>query len=282
MGPPMKHASWSLQRGDTWLCLLAWLVALALLAGDGVSGITIAGWVAALGYAAALWKWQIGSRWRLAAGYCLVCAGYLGSTAVVEALRVPIRNTSLLALDRGLFEETPAVPLSAFHAPWVGEVLSASYLSYMVYLHVALCSAWMMDTEARARWTHPVWGAFAVGLVGYFVCPASGPNRAFPELFPSPLAGGVILRSNEFLNAAASARYDAFPSLHVLVTLTLLRMDWREKRWRFWTMLGPSLVMIASTLALRLHYAVDLLASAILFALLCVFWRRDPAERLSR
>jgi membrane-associated phospholipid phosphatase len=92
----------------------------------------------------------------------------------------------------------------------------------------------------------------------------------------------VILRSNEFLNAAASARYDAFPSLHVLVTLTLLRMDWREKRWRFWTMLGPSLVMIASTLALRLHYAVDLLASAILFALLCVFWRRDPAERLSR
>ena len=72
-----------------------------------------------------------------------------------------------------------------------------------------------------------------------------------------------------------AARYDSFPSLHVLITLMLLGWDWRRFRGRFWIMLIPSMVMIASTVALRLHYTVDLLASGMLFVGLHAFFERE-------
>jgi hypothetical protein len=273
----MKEGVLSLKRGDTWLCVLAWCVASSVVVRTGASAVAITTLLVASAYSIVLWKCALGSRARLLAGYVVVWAGYLGSAAVVEAMGVPIRSAELLALDRAIFGETPAVPMSAFQAQWLGEFLSLGYLTYMVYLHLALFTAMMADAPTRARWLHAVWGAFAVGLVGYFAFPASSPNRVFPDLFARPIAGGAITRANEAINAAASAQYDAFPSLHVLVTLALLRMDWRESRRRFWVMLGPSLIMAVSTLALRLHYAVDLLTSVILFVMLCALWRRHPA-----
>jgi hypothetical protein len=277
MATRMNDGVARLKCGETWLCLLAWCVVPALLVWHGFSAVTIGTSLIASVYSVVLCKCAPGSRVRLVAGYFLVWAGYLGSAVLVQAMRVPVRSAELLALDRVIFGETPAVLLSTFRARWVGEFLSLGYLSYMVYLHVALLSALMADARTRARWMHVAWGTFAVGFVGYLAFPASSPNRVFPELFAQPIAGGVITRTNEAINAAASAQYDAFPSLHVLITLTLLRMDWSENRRRFWVMLGPSLIMVVSTLALRLHYAVDLLASVILFVMLCVFWRRERA-----
>lgn len=274
----MKRTASRLWRGEVWLGLVASVVALTLLVRDGISGMTMIALAAAVAYALVLWKHPIGSNWRLLAGYALVWAGYSGSTRLALALRVPERSAELLKLDRAIFGECPAVPFSSFHAPWMGEILSVGYLSYLLYLHVSLFSALLADTGKRARWMHTVWGAFALGLAGYLLCPASSPSVAFPDMFSQPVAGSMITRANEALNAAASSRYDAFPSLHVLVTLTLLRMDWRENLRRFWVMLGPSLIMFVSTLALRLHYAVDLLASAILFVMLCVFWRLQPSD----
>lgn len=272
----MKAASMCLKRGDTWLCLLAWLVAVALWMRHAPGAVTATAWVVASAYTCVLRMSPAGSRWRLFAGYGLVLAGYLGSSAVVEALGIPVESGRLLSLDRALFGETPAVTISAFRPAWLGEVLSAGYLTYLIYLHVVLCCLLVADVESRARWTHVLWGAFAVGIAGYLLCPASSPNRAHPQLFALPVAGGAITRLNESLNAVAAARYDAFPSLHVLITLAMLRMDLGENRRRFWGMLGPSAVMIFSTLALRLHYAVDLLASAALFGLLCLYWRHVP------
>ena len=163
------------------------------------------------------------------------------------------------------------------HLRW-GEFLTTGYLSYLPYLHWALISSLFATSENRARWTNEVWGAFAVGLVGYLVWPASSPGVAFPELFSAPVAGGMVTRLNETVNATASARYDAFPSLHLLITLTLLHYDWRTMRWRFWIMLVPSLVMLVATLALRLHYAVDLIASTLIFSGLCLNWRSFRAS----
>ena len=71
-----------------------------------------------------------------------------------------------------------------------------------------------------------------------------------------------------------AAKYDAFPSLHVLMTLVLLGVDWHHWRWRFWIMLPFTLLMVAATLALRLHYAVDLVAGSVLgFLVILRFYR---------
>lgn len=200
-------------------------------------------------------------------------AGYLGSTSIIEALHLTPHHAALLAADRWLMGETPSVALSSFEGAWIGETLSAGYLSYQVYVHWVFVEALFKSNEWRDRCGSMLFTAFAVGFVGYLVCPASPPAAVYPELYTTPLAGGWLMRMNDALNAAAAARYDAFPSLHLLITLTLLLHDWRWARWRFLIMLAPSLVMMVSTLALRLHYVVDLIASMVLFAGLILIWR---------
>jgi hypothetical protein len=211
-------------------------------------------------------------RWFLG-NCCMAWAGYLGSTSIIESLRQTPQHAALLAADRWLMGETPSVALSSFEGVWIGETLSAGYLSYQVYIHWVFVEAFFKSNEWRERCGGMLFTAFAVGFAGYLALPSSPPAVAFPELYSAPLAGGWLMRLNDALNAAGAARYDAFPSLHLLIPLTLLLHDWRWARLRFMIMVGPSLVMLASTIALRLHYAVDLMVSLAIFVMLTFLWK---------
>ena len=65
-----------------------------------------------------------------------------------------------------------------------------------------------------------------------------------------------------------SSGFDVFPSLHVTITCVLLAHDWVEVRRRFWVMVGPVAGLVVSTVYLRYHYGLDVLAGAILFLVL--------------
>ena len=55
---------------------------------------------------------------------------------------------------------------------------------------------------------------------------------------------------------------DVFPSVHLAASLYLLLFDWQHGRRRFWIYLLPCVVLWWSTMYLRFHYFVDLLAGA--------------------
>jgi membrane-associated phospholipid phosphatase len=111
-------------------------------------------------------------------------------------------------------------------------------------------------------YSRAIFTAFGVGFVGYFVFPAGDPRVVFPHLLVSAVEGGPLTQVNDWIVRHWAARYDAFPSLHILVTTVMLACDWRWNRTRLWCMLIPSLSMVASTVLLQLHFAVDLLAGA--------------------
>jgi hypothetical protein len=257
------------------------LVALGVAAGLALllSGIPLAGWVLLMVavYAVVIGFTLPGDKTRLIAAYAVAWAYYAGSSVLVEALQVPLRHQELLAADTALFDLTP---FTGTLPAGVNDLLSAGYLSYHVYLHWAVIDALFRDGEWRWEMGKRLFTAFALGFIGYLTFPAAPPAQAFPELYTQPLAGGVITSWNTTLNAALAARYDAFPSLHALITLMLLSWDWSHFRTRFQIMLVPSLLMLVATLALRLHYAVDLIVSCILFALLHVLFERKRARRL--
>lgn len=221
-----------------------------------------------VGYAGVLWISRKGSRARLLASAVITWLLYVGSSGVIEALQTPLHSARILAWDTWFLGATPAVAWEGALDPWAVEVLSASYLSYQVYVHWAFLSAWWVGTARRVEFTRCVFTTFAVGFSGYFLFPAETPARAFPELFAAPVQGGVITAFNEMLNGSMAARYDAFPSMHVLITMTLLAWDFQHYRARFWVMLGPALLMSLGTLYLRLHYFTDIAASIMLFVLL--------------
>ena len=211
-----------------------------------------------------------GSVARLLAAYAVTWAFYAGSSALVGWLGVPLQHETLEMLDTVLFGQMPADVIEHACSKWQFELLALGYMSYHAYLHWALLDSLRRGDPWRAALGERLFLAFGLGFVGYLVFPAAPPDAAFPGRFRDMISDGLFTQWNNYINSHMAARYDAFPSLHVLITATLLSWDWRHARWRFGVMLVPSLLMLVATLALRLHYAVDLLASAALFVILCL------------
>lgn len=217
---------------------------------------------------------KIGSVQRLIGGYLATWILYAGSSKLVENLHLAIRSRELLGADEWLFGQSPSMALQGHLPIWTVELLALGYMSYHVYLHWVLIDALWRNEAWREALSGRIFLAFGIGFSGYFAFPAASPAAAFPEMFHRPLLGGVLAHGNNTINATLGARYDAFPSLHTLITLIMLQWDWGHWRTRFWIMLAPSAIMLAATLALRLHYAVDLIASGALFVMLMVFHAR--------
>ena len=262
------------------LCGLAGTIVIALVgrgAAVPVIAAMTAGWLA---YTMAILRTWPGGRTRTIANYLAVCGLYGASTGLVDALRLPTHHAALLAFDRHWLGETPSVTLQGRFNGWPNDLLSAAYLSYHLYLHWALLDLlWRPAEWRRSSYGRVVFSAFAIGFSGYFLFPSCGPEVAFPDLYRSPLQGGGVTRLNEWVVGHLASRYDAFPSLHVLVTISLLACDWRWFRARFRIMLLPAAGMIVATIPLRLHYAADLLASTVL--ILPVLWlvaRGGPSD----
>ena len=89
---------------------------------------------------------------------------------------------------------------------------------------------------------------------------ARGPLAAMASSFESPLTGGALTAVNDWVVRNGSAVYDVFPSLHVFMTCVLLEHDRREHPLRFKGMLPVAVGLMASTVYLRYHYAIDLVA----------------------
>ena len=202
---------------------------------------------------------------RIVATYAYVLWFYWQTTAISTALGTARWDAALLAADRRLCGETPAVACARIAAPWLTDLMSACYQTYLVYLHLALVQVLRGPVDVAEAWAARVYRAFAAGFALYLLVPALGPGAAFPALCGPPLAGGAMTRFNDAVVASGNAALGTFPSLHVLITLALLAHDARHARGRFALLVLPALGLFASTVYLRYHYAVDLGAGVVLW-----------------
>ncbi|HEY8147542.1 MAG TPA: phosphatase PAP2 family protein, partial [Vicinamibacteria bacterium] len=93
--------------------------------------------------------------------------------------------------------------------------------------------------------------------------PAAPPRLVLPYEFKRNLQGYPSLMSNLSASALSLLPVDsraAFPSLHAAVSLVAMIYAWRFLRPWFWILLPFSLGLWISTIYLRHHFVVDLLA----------------------
>lgn len=111
-----------------------------------------------------------------------------------------------------------------------------------------------------------------LGYVGYWLVPAVGPyiyqSALFPRQLPGSVASQQLIRVLDDLHGSAR---DCFPSLHTAATMCVLIFAWRRARRFFVIYLPIALVLFVSTVYLRYHYGIDViagLATAVLGTLL--------------
>jgi len=180
----------------------------------------------------------------------------------------------LITIDRFLlFGHDPTVLLERMIFPPVTELLQIVYASFYL-LPFSLCV--IVYCRDRAVTFHVVAATIMIGFyvsyAGYYLTPAIGPRFTLEHLQRVPLTGLLsfdFIRS--ILDAAAGVVRDCCPSGHTMVSLlTVLLAARYEKRF-----LAPALVwtvlLMYSTMYLRYHYLVDLLAGIVLAGAVFLF-----------
>jgi membrane-associated phospholipid phosphatase len=185
------------------------------------------------------------------------------------------RDALLIELDHALLGVHPTVWLERFIHPVLTELLTWAYASYYflpVILMVALY--WRGKAEDFDRAVFGVVLSFYLAYVGYFLVPAVGPRFTLAHLQTVELHGFFGADTiRDVLNHLERFKQDAFPSGHTAAVLLVLFYAWQFVRSLFWVFLPMVVALIFSTVYLRYHYVVDVLAG-VLLAILCVVLER--------
>jgi membrane-associated phospholipid phosphatase len=174
----------------------------------------------------------------------------------------------LVALDDQLFGVQPCVWTEQFITPFRTEVMQFLYLNFFW-----IGPSTSMILLAQRRWpefraaTLGVVIGFYIGYALYVVFPAAPPRLVLVYEFTKNLRGYPMGFSNLSAQAFSLLPVDsraAFPSLHAAVSTVALIYAWRFIRPWFWILIPFVLGLWASTIYLRHHYVVDLIAGWLL------------------
>jgi membrane-associated phospholipid phosphatase len=194
------------------------------------------------------------------------------------------RDAFLIRLDHALLGTHPTVWLERFSHPVLTEVMAWAYTTYY-FLPVILAVAVYRrgKTEDFDRMVFGLVVCFYLSYVGYFLVPAVGPRFTLAHLQHMDLPGVFLADTiRDTINVLERFKQDAFPSGHTAIVLLVLFYAWRLVRGLFWIFLPMVVALIFSTVYLRYHYVVDVLAGILLAALCPVLervtftlWRPD-------
>jgi membrane-associated phospholipid phosphatase len=243
------------------------LTGLRLFVRDGAardwSLVFLGCWLAGLGVFAWSERNLTPLRWRVrllfypvAMGICFYALG----------MAVPLLGHSkvdglLLGWDRALVGETPSVAWEPWLQPWLEDLAMAGYLFFFYYLIAGPGHYCLRDVPLFRKCVVGLFTMYGLAFLGYTVMPAGGPHRYLT--FTTPLHGPWLLDWALRPVNRGSNSVDVFPSVHLAASLYLLMFDWKHWRRRFWLVLLPCLLLCFSTLYLRFHYFVDLLAGVV-------------------
>lgn len=209
-------------------------------------------------------------RWRTRLLWypCVMGLSFFTLNHAIWHLGVPDADPVLTQIDIALLGAPATHYFGPIESAWLTEFMMAAYLFFFYYLIFGPYHYWRDDLVNFRKCFVGMFTLYAIGFTGYSIFPAGGPH-VDPSL--TPLHGGPLTRFMLPVINAGSNHIDVFPSIHGAASLYLLVFDYWHYRKRFWILLLPTCALWVSTVYLRYHYVVDLLAGfAITVAALLV------------
>ncbi len=202
----------------------------------------------------------------------LIPSTYFELNYLVPRLHARDFDWELAAIDHRVFGAHPTVWLERFLWPPLTEVLQVAYASYYFYPIILGAVLWSKGRFDRFHFFVFILAlGFYLSYLGYIIVPAIGPRFILADQQTVPLTGLLLFSyiRNALDNASGVTR-DCFPSGHTALTLLVLYYAHKFHRRTFWSIVAPASALIFSTVYLRYHYVIDVLAGAGLAALVVV------------
>jgi len=196
----------------------------------------------------------------------LIPVTYKELTYLIPLIHPRDFDATLAAIDHRFLGVHPTIWLERFTWPPLTEILQITYSCYY-FLPIALgIVLWRRRAPEFYFWVFVVVLGFYVSYLGYVTVPATGP-RFLPEISGAqtiPLTGiWLFAPVREMLDRAEGITRDCFPSGHTELTLLVLYYARVFHKRAFWWLLPIGTGILISTVYLRYHYLIDVVAGAL-------------------
>ncbi|BBM85466.1 phosphatase PAP2 family protein [Candidatus Uabimicrobium amorphum] len=206
------------------------------------------------------------AKLRVAIAFIFIFYIYQSVKKIVDGFGITLKDEFLLLCDEFLFGETLSVYMQVWQTAWFTDINSVLYILYDIYLTVFLVYCLFFLAVDKMQWiANYLFNAFFCGFILYIMIPAVGPRYAYASLYNLPINGGAVSKTIHLFIESASPGYDVFPSLHTMILLVMLNCDYYICRLRYYIMLPCAVGIIFSTMYLRYHYAIDVIAGVVVF-----------------
>lgn len=184
-------------------------------------------------------------------------------------------DPELVKIDQWLFGLNPTEYLYRFNNPYLVELLQIVYgLFYLMPVIYAMeLYLWHRYEELKYA-IFVIFFGFYLSFLGYIFVPAIGPrftlhefanmNSEMPGIYFAEIIRGLINFGESIPKNVTDpelyAQRDAFPSGHTIIIILITYLSHKIRSNSFYFYLPFSILMIFSTVYLRYHYVIDLIA----------------------
>jgi len=173
-----------------------------------------------------------------------------------------LADDALVAIDRWMLGTDAGLVAERFAHPVLTRLMGWAYAAQLAVLPLMALAFYLQGWRARSqRVALALLVICALGLCGYFLVPTVGPYVHQAKLFRGRLPGAPASEGvMAFIDGARGVARDCFPSLHVGYVVIAALFLRESNRWIFRAYLPFGLLVVLSTVYLRVHYLIDLLA----------------------
>lgn len=168
----------------------------------------------------------------------------------------------LIRLDYIIFGSHPTVVLEKIMNPLLTDILQLAYSLYY-FVPVGYGAVLLVNNQREEfnRSLFLIMFCFYLSYLGYILFPALGPRFYLNDLQTTGLQGYALAEPlQNLLNRLEGIKRDAFPSGHTGITMLVLYLSYKYKRWFFRLALPVVSALIFATVYCRYHYVVDVIA----------------------
>lgn len=183
-------------------------------------------------------------------------------------------DSLLAAIDHRVLGVNPTVWLERFTWPALTEVLQLTYSSYYFLPIILGIVLWGRPSLEKFHFiVFIIVLGFFLSYLGYIAVPAIGPRflPSIVEAQTTSLTGLLFFQPvRRMLDSVEGITRDCFPSGHTEMTLLVLYYARKFSRRTFWWLLPFGIGIVLSTVYLRYHYFVDVVAGALAAAVIII------------
>lgn len=199
----------------------------------------------------------------------LLLAYWYSETYDFAGFLLPNEDVFFSHADERLFGGQPSLLFSKYlPETWFSELMYFGYFSYYLIAFGVPLQFWRKHRGDLNRAVFVVLCAFYLYYTIYIILPVGGPQFYFTGDLGEVPAGYLFSRLIHYIQFFGEKPTGAFPSSHVGISTVILFLTFSRARGIFWRILPLFVVLVFSTVYIKAHYLVDVLAgfgSGIIF-----------------